>query len=56
MRGATARGVAAGTTVASVAFIVGKLVLAYVDRLEIRSAPGQGTTIAAHLPIPAAGA
>jgi signal transduction histidine kinase len=25
-------------------------------RLEIRSAPGQGTTIAAHLPIPAAGA
>jgi hypothetical protein len=27
--------------------------LAYVDRLEIRSAPGQGTTIAAHLPNPA---
>jgi len=25
-------------------------------RLEIQSAPGPGTTIAAHLPIPAAGA
>ena len=38
MRGGTARRVAAGTTVASVAFIVGGLALAYVNRHLVPSA------------------
>jgi signal transduction histidine kinase len=61
MRVLAARWLAGGVAAASVALMAGSLALALADRLaalggrlEVRSAPGQGTTITGHLPVPAA--